>query len=92
MTFSLNLGPRRPGQRFQASRALVLGLGVAGLLASTGATAGDEPIVAPEGIEQQEVDAFQETAGRYSARMNEFKDEAKVKVKAWVKAITNLSL
>jgi tetratricopeptide (TPR) repeat protein len=59
---------------------LVLGLGVAGLLSSADAVAGDEPIVAPEGTDQAEVEALQETVGRYSARMNEFKDEAKVMV------------
>ena len=61
-------------------RGLATGLGVIGLLAGSPALADEGEIVAPEGVDQAEVDAFQQTAGRYTARMNEFKDEAKVMV------------
>ncbi len=77
---SLSLKRRLFALPLRSSRVVMAGLGVIGLLSAGTGQAAEEPIVAPEGVNQEEVEAFQETAGRYSARMNEFKDEAKVMV------------
>ncbi len=79
---TLSLKPKHQPPRRTTLRRFwwVLGLGVSGLVASAPSEAADPTLVAPEGVDKAEVEAFEATFGRYSARMNEFKDEARVMV------------
>ena len=58
----------------------LLELGVLGLVASTTAQAADPKLVPPKDIDAAEVAAFEATVSRYTSRMNEFRDEARVMV------------
>jgi len=60
--------------------SLLLSLGVLGLLCTQPAVADDSRIVAPAGVDAEELAAFEDTASRFSSRMNEFRDEARAMV------------
>ena len=65
----------------RAVRLLLLsGVGVFGLLQGAPAHAEEKRIVPPEGVDANEVQAFEATVSRYSSRMNEFRDEARIMV------------
>jgi tetratricopeptide (TPR) repeat protein len=63
-----------------ALRVWLRSLGVCGLLVATPGLAAEQALTPPAGLDKAEVEAFEATVSRYSSRMNEFRDEAKVMV------------